>query len=301
MQFFRRFTLLLTIHCCLFGASCLPAQVFVGDKTGNISAYSSSGMLLDPSFAGGTFWSFALAADNNHLYAADIAGQGAARTIVSKYTLSGSLVSASLLSGPGHNYPTALAVDRQDRLFLGLLDGTVWAYDTAGQPVGTSPVTALNSVIGGLVSGPNGNLYATSGAGRVTEFTPNGLIVNDWTFPSLGYPGGLVIENGFIYALAQSGQLSQITMDGVMVNSSVISGLNDPRGITSDGQGQIFIALGFENRVAQYSATGQLLNPSFISGLNYPTSIVFVPEPNAASLAALSLLTLIGLRMGRRS
>jgi|GEM_PF-4664977 len=290
---------------------CLPAcfvcsksraQFFVANNNGTVAAYTTGGALQNASFISGLYAPSALASDNGYLFTASIVGLGDTRAVIGKYTLSGTPVSTSLLSGPQQYFPSAMALDGHSHLYVGFNNGAVWEYCTSGAALYASPLFMLSGLPGGMVFGLNGDLYATSGYGNITEFTTGGQLVNNWNFPSLGYPSGLAVSGNFIYAEGQNGQVSEFTSAGSTVNLNLLSGFIDARSMVADNSGHLFVADGYLNQVGEYTTSGVTINGSFITaGLAYPTAIVLVPEPGCASLTFLGAVALIARqwRVGR--
>lgn len=287
---------LLLLPACLL-CSTLPAQIFVANNNGTVAAYTTGGTLQNPAFISGLYAPAALAYDNGYLYTASIVGFGDIRAVINKYNISGTQVGASILSGPQQYFPSALAADGHDHLYVGFNDGSVWAYSTSGTPLYSSPLFMLSGRPGGFAFGANGDLYATSGYGNITEFTTAGQLVNNWHFPSLGYPSGLAVSGNFLYAEGQNGQVSKFTTSGSAVNLNLLSGFVDARSLAADNLGHLFVADGYLNRVGEYSISGATINDSFITaGLAYPTAIALVPEPSVASMLLPGAVALLAAR-----
>jgi hypothetical protein len=277
--------------------STLPAQIFVANNNGTVAAYTTAGTLQNPAFISGLYAPSALAYDSGYLYTASIVGFGDTRAVINKYNLAGTQIGASILSGPQQYFPSAMAEDGHGHLYVGFGDGSVWAYSTSGTPLYASPLFMLSGRPGGFAFGPNGDLYATSGYGDITEFTTAGQLVNNWNYPSLGYSGGLAVSGNFLYAEGQNGQVSAFTTAGAAVNLNLISGFVDARSLAADNLGHLFVADGYLNRIGAYSISGATINESFITaGLAYPTAIVLVPEPGFASLLLLGTVALLCAR-----
>jgi sugar lactone lactonase YvrE len=195
------------------------------------------------------------------------------RGVIIRYNLVSQ--SASVFAQPGGN-PEGLAFDATGRLFANL--GVRSAGPTGKFVAQLDPTTGailhsspgLNSLDGLTFDSVTGKLYATSRlSGAVYAIDPNNLA-----------------------------NVSILIQPGTLVT---------PDGLTSDGKGNLFIAVQGDSRVYQYNFASQVLTPETVvpgtlddlapaSGLGSRP----VPEPGSLLLASLGALTLAGAAWRRR-
>jgi hypothetical protein len=114
---------------------------------------------------------------------------------VGKYTTSGGLVNASLISGL--TYPGGVALDGRGGLFVSSID-RVGAYTLSGVPVNGSLISGgYNSGVGLALDG-NGDLlwadnYGGAGGNRIAEYSSSGQPVNLSLITGLNNPVAIVV------------------------------------------------------------------------------------------------------------
>jgi len=216
---------------------------------------------------------------------------------VAKYTTTGSLVNASLITGL--NSPTDIKLDGRGNLFValegGLTPGGVSMFTTGGVPVNTSLVTNLLGVNCVAFSGTNlfvtlentafVSCYGLSGA---TVVSSNTTFITSET----KYPGPIVTDGSDIYINDTFlGFLQKYTMAGAPVDQEL--DLGEPSGLSMAIDGtNLFVALFLNNRVAEYSTTGRIITTNLITGLNGPYGLaadgqghLFVASYNSGTVA----------------
>jgi hypothetical protein len=239
-----------------------------------------------------------MAVSGGYLYVAQENGT------IRKYTTSGTLVNASLITGLYG--PWGIAISGND-LFVangGGESSTIGEYTTSGATLNASLVSGLDNPTGLATDG--NYLYVTCwSSGNVGIYTTSGTAINSFGAPG-EYPGGVVLDgNGHLYVSSHS-EVGEYTTAGALVNPLLIDGgFNSGIGIALDGDGHLFWADNYGgaggNVIGEYTTSGQLINASFITGLSNPVSmVVVVPEPSSSVLILFGLLGLIFKSLFRR-
>jgi hypothetical protein len=130
---------------------------------------------------------------NGNVYVAE-----AARSRVGKYTTSGALVNASLISA---SYPMGLVENTNGTLFVtSYYNGTVGKYSTNGTTINASFITGLTNACSLALDG-SGHLFVGSqgqgpgnntGTGSIGEYTTSGGTVNASMITGLTQPNFLI-------------------------------------------------------------------------------------------------------------
>lgn len=235
--------------------------------TNNIKKYST-GSVLTTVMSG-----FLVGIDaNNTLYV-----QGT--TSVSKYSTSGSLITANYITGL--NIPQTFWFDASQNIYI----------QNAGTAITKTSVISNSTIITGL-SSPQytavdsyGAVYTTnSTAGTVTKYGPVSL-----TFASTGMNGAEQVgfdNNGNIYVSNYGGTVSQYNSAGTLLNANFITGGSACIGMVLDSQNNIYLVnrpTGTTGYIAKYvTSNGSLSssNTSFITSLSGPQALVIDTNNN---------------------
>lgn len=108
---------------------------------------------------------------------------------IGKYSNSGGVVNASLISGL--HQPQGIAVSGSN-LFVANYGGTIGEYTTSGGIVNASLVSGLSEPEGLVLSGPD-LFVANFGNGTIGEYTTSGVVVNASLISGLNGPVGIVV------------------------------------------------------------------------------------------------------------
>lgn len=187
---------------------------------------------------------------------------------IGKYTLSGTVINAALISGLAA--PTGIAV-AGDYLYVAQENGTVRKYTTSGALVSPALITGLNLPWGLAVSGDY--LYVANGGApdsTVGKYSANsGAVVNASLISGLDNPTGLIVSGNDLYVSEWStGIIGKYTTSGQTVTESLIpaqfeSPLSYPGGLALDDSGYLYVST-VEDGVRKYTTSGALVNPLLI-------------------------------------
>jgi hypothetical protein len=182
---------------------------------------------------------------------------------IGEYTLSGTTINASLISGL--QSPTGMAISGS-YLYVAQENGTLKEYTTSGKLVNPALITGLYLPWGVAVSGDY--LYVANAGGEsstVGKYTTSGVAVNASLISGLGNPTGLALEGDHLYVSEwHNGRVGVYTTSGAILNASLISGLTYPGGLALDGNGHLFVST--FGRVGEYSTSGEPVNGGLIFG-----------------------------------
>jgi streptogramin lyase len=183
----------------------------------------------------------------------------------------------------------------------------------------TRLVTGIGPNAGGLAYDSNGNLYAVLSNATISQVNPTtGQILVNNNFVNLsGGLDGLTFDSftGKLYATAQQGNEIYVLNPSNLASASVlVSGVIGPDGITSDGQGNLFIAAEHGGTLDQYNLVTNTLtvsasvpgidDPAPASGLGSPPpppQPSSVPEPSSGVTWSLALAALLAFAWRRRA
>ena len=229
---------------------------------------------------------------------------------IGKYSNSGGVVNASLISGL--HQPQGIAVSGSN-LFVTNEHaspstgepGGVGEYTTSGGVVNTSLVTNRNWPVGIAVSGSN--LFVTNvynpASDAIDEYTTSGVAVSIPLLSGPAFPGpdGIAVSGSNLFVANYGGTIGEYTTSGGIVNASLVSGLSEPEGLVLSGP-DLFVANFGNGTIGEYTTSGVVVNASLISGLNGPVGIVVTPAPEPSTLALLgaSVLGLLAYAWRRR-
>ena len=200
---------------------------------------------------------------------------------IGEYTLSGTTVNASLISGL--NEPTGLALDGKGNLFVANFgSGTIGEYTLSGATLNASLISGLSGPSGLALDG-KGNLFVVNNiSGTIGEYTTSGLTVNASVISGLKCPAGIALDGkGNLFVADQCNhRIGQYTTSGATVNASLISA-ELPHCLVLDRRGNIFATFGSSSTsVGEYTTSGLTVNASLISGLQGPEGIALDGKGN---------------------
>jgi len=281
-----RCSLLLSFLTLALVSGVARGQVFVVNADdsgyGKINEYAIDGSVIQSPLAssGSTSWTN-LARSGRNLFVADLGSGFSNPATVREYTVDGTLVSGSLVSGL--TYPSGLAVSEDGtRLFVAdIAKGTIGEYDTAtGAAINASLVTGLSNPQGIAISGSSlfvvnlgngtiGKYTIDAGAGSVTSSTPSFIT-------GLNGPQFIAVHGTELYITIggeSDGAVAEYTTEGSVVNATLVSALSFPTTLTVSG-GNLFVVN--NGAVGEYSLAGDPVNSSIASGLSQPGGIAVI-------------------------
>ena len=110
--------------------------------------------------------------------------------MIGKYTTSGAVVNASLISGLA--LPLDIAVSRSDLFVANYDSGTIGEYTTSGATVNASLISGVRPT-GIAVSGSD--LFVVNFSGTIGEYTTSGATVNASLISGLSFPEGIAVPD----------------------------------------------------------------------------------------------------------
>ena len=108
---------------------------------GDVSEYTTSGVLVNPHVVSGFGFLTGIAIFGNKLFAADF-GSAPGTGTIGEYTLSGMPVDPALISGL--TFPTDIAVAGNDLFVVSSNTGTIGKYTISGETVDPALISGLN-------------------------------------------------------------------------------------------------------------------------------------------------------------
>ncbi len=247
-----------------------------GSSTGEVMAYDpnnnyapvNNGTIVNGVFASGLNGPGGLYYDGSTLLVSELGDIGTFQgELVKRFNADGSLA-ATIGAGTGGTGRTGLATDASNNLYVGAFltgadGGEVLKFNAADNYATENPAS--------------NNIFAVGVAGA----------------------GGLLFHSGNLYVASQfTGNVMEFDSDGNLLNAGpAISGLSFPTGLTDLGDGTMLVTeLGAggssSGQVDLFNFTSNQLTTGFMTGAGIggnafqPTSVLAVPEPAAALLAA---------------
>lgn len=165
-------------------------NIFVSQMNGfaNIAQYTTSGVKVhDPLFYlnGGPRGPALDGLGNMYVPLQDAGAVG-------KYTISGSIINASLIQNLID--PSSVVLDGNGHLFVASFAGTIGEYNLDGTPVNSSLITGLSGPSSLALDG-NGHLFIVEEyIGRIGEYTTSGATVNASLITGINDPWGILVR-----------------------------------------------------------------------------------------------------------
>jgi MYXO-CTERM domain-containing protein len=284
----------------------LGGQIYVASYNtnfqGQVGEYdSTTGTAINASLVSGLNEPFGVAVAGGKLYVASFAqNQAGAGTIGVYDATTGTPINASLVTGL--NGPGNIAVSG-GHLFVGSFgDSTVSEYDATTGAGQATPL--LSGVSGGHFALSGSNIFASTSASTVGEYTTSGAAVNASLISGLSVgPDDIAVSGSHVFLSFITGTVGEYDANsGAAINASFLSGLNRNRGIAVVGSNLLVAntanGLVGGGTIGEYDAgTGTPVNSALISGFTNPDRIAATPEPSCLAFAA---FVLCGLEMRRR-
>jgi hypothetical protein len=204
---------------------------------------------------------------------------------VGKYSLDGTTMSTSLVSGPG---TTGMALSGSTLYVTNSGYGTLRVYNFDGSSAAAASIydptlaSGLDTPYGIAVSGST--VFVTSfNGGTINAYSGiTGALSGSFTPITTGLynPAGLAVSGSslFVSNASTDGNGNNIkgftTSGAVLSGFTTITGLQGPIGLAVSGN-SLYVANQFNNTIGEYNAsTGALINASLgIAGLNQPTGL----------------------------
>jgi sugar lactone lactonase YvrE len=228
---------------------------------GTVSEYDSAGDLINGSFASGLVDAEGLAFDSSgNLFVTSLYNGGT----VSEFNSNGKLVKSFASGSPAVNrFPAGLAFDSTGNLYVAnQFGGKIAEFDAGGVMINNSFVTSPGAF--GLAFGKNGNLYVANYTGTLSNYV---------------------------------GTVSEFAPDGHLINPSFASGLDGASGLVFDNNGNLFVANRNDNNILEFDQNGNLINTISSPSLNAPMFLAIqpVPEPATWALLGIGVAAFVGL------
>jgi streptogramin lyase len=248
----------------------------------SISEFSSSGLAISGAagYTGGGLnapWGIAIDTSGNVWVTDPIARGGGT---LSKFSSSGTALSASGFTGNGLSDPFGLAVNGA---------GVAWTANVST----TSAFLNNGSAQPGSPYGPpgghnyyniavdsSGNVWAADkvAPGDVEKFTSAGAVVASYTAGPQNLTWGVAIDGTAHVWISDSGNntMTELNSTGTLVANYTGGGLNTPQGVAIDGLGNVWVANNTGKSVTELNNSGAAFSPStgFIGGaMNSPYSL----------------------------
>jgi hypothetical protein len=212
------------------------------------------------------------------LFAGNLKGQifvaNASSGTVGEYTLSGTPINTSLISGLF--YPTALAYDGNGHLFVasmvaqGDTRAVIGEYTTSGAVVNANLLSGPQQYFpAAMTLDGNGHLLVAFDNGAIMEYTTSGapVYVSPWAVVQ-SYPGGMAYDSsGNLFVSSGYGNISEITPSFSQQTWTVAS-LEYPGGITVIGN-DVFVVDENAGKIREYTTSGATVNTSLVSGASW--------------------------------
>ncbi len=187
---------------------------------------------------------------------------------ISEYSTSGSLTSASLVSGLSN--PSNIAVSGSDLFVTNFATGTIGEYTTSGGTVSTSLISSLNEPVGIALSGSD-LFVANYGSGTIGEYTTSGSPLSTSLITGLSDVTALVVSGSDLFVL-NNNAVSEYTTSGTQVSSSLASGFAHAAGLAVSGS-DIFVTDMYMSTVGEFTTSGTTVTTSLINGIYQPFAI----------------------------
>jgi len=156
------------------------SDLFIDTGDNGIYEYTTLGIpvgngpLVVPGLNNPNYYSPTIAVTASDIYVANFLGSANGTNTISEYTISGTLVTNSLITGL--SAPTGIAISGSDIFVTDENNGTVGEYTLSGTPVNSSLITGLYNPQGIAVAGSD--IFVTNANNTVGEYTLSGGVVN---------------------------------------------------------------------------------------------------------------------------
>ena len=131
----------------------------------------------------------------------------------------------------------------------------------------------------GVAVDATGNVWVSSAANSVSEFSPIGATLSPaggYTTGSLSKPSAIAIDlSGNAWVTNLTGSVTSIAPLGASATNFTAGGFNQPSSIAIDGSGNVWVANGGNGTVSGLSSTGSVIpaTPFSGAGISTPTGI----------------------------
>lgn len=131
----------------------------------------------------------------------------------------------------------------------------------------------------GVAIDATGNVWVSSAANSVSEFSPIGAALSPaggYTAGSLSNPSAIAIDpSGNAWVTNQAGSVTRFTPLGASATNFASGGFSQPSSIAIDGSGNVWIANGGNGTVSGMSSTGSVIpaTPFSGAGISSPSGI----------------------------
>ena len=214
---------------------------------------------------------------------------------IGKYTISGSIVNPSLISGL--NTPLGMAISGTN-LFVADVN-RIGKYSTTGAIINSNLITNLSNPVGLLVI--NTNLFVTfNSTGKIGKYTLDGVEIDASLISNLDSPVGLATDGTNLFVANYGshsnpsnpmGTIGEYSSSGTAIAPVLVNGLGGANFISIIGT-NIYIVKNELSVIGQYTTSGATVNASLVttSGHNF-SGIATVPIHNPAPPPAIGITT----------
>jgi hypothetical protein len=182
---------------------------------------------------------------------------------IGEYTLSGTPINASLITGLAA--PSAICIVGSDMYVL--LSGAngaggIGEYTLTGQPVNPDLVTGLNSPAGMVIVGSDifiGDYYNSG----MSEYSLTGAPVHVPLVKNVGFPTCVAVLGSDLLLAAGSG-VNEYTTSGTLVKANLFSDPQGTNALAVSGS-DIFVGQDDNDTVGEYTTSGTLVNNDLVN------------------------------------
>ena len=223
-------TLVPSVYGGAYGLAAVNGNLYVSTAFLGVSEYNSAGSAINTTLIPATN-TYSLTVSGPNLYLVSF-GPGNGNGSIGQYTLSGSVIQSSLITGL--TSPEQMTVAGTNLFEANYKTGTVGRYTTTGGTVNTSFLTGLSFPTGLALSGDGADLFVASYTGdTIAEYNAStGALINPALISGLQHPESITISGNDLYVVNYSGgTVGEYLTNGTSVNPTLISGLYQPQSV----------------------------------------------------------------------
>jgi streptogramin lyase len=153
----------------------------------------------------------------------------------------------------------------------------------AAQPFAEYAVPTAGSVPGGLITGPDGNLWFTEYIGnKIGKVTTSGAFI-EYTIPTAGsHPYGIAAgpDGNLWFTERFANQIGKVTTSGAFIEYPIPSANTHPLGITAGPDGNLWFAESAGNQIGRVTTSGTITEYPIPTAGSDPIGITAGPDGN---------------------